>query len=77
MYFSVQATQPSGPVQDEVDTCAALGLAGNVSAFSIEKKEKIYVWFSAFCKMFHTSERELAFVLSQGCLGDQNLGLFG
>ena len=34
----LQATLPPGPVEDEVDTYAALGLDGRVSELSIEQK---------------------------------------
>ena len=35
-----QATLPPGLVEDEVDTYAALGLAGRVSELSIEQKKE-------------------------------------
>ena len=44
----LQETLPPGPGEDEVDTYAALGLAGRVSELSIEKKKKEYM-----CVAFH------------------------
>ena len=44
----VQATLPPGPVEDEVDTYAALGLAGRVSELSIEQKTGYVCGFPHF-----------------------------
>ena len=52
----LQAILPPGPVEDEVDTCVALGLAGRVSELSIEQK-RICVWLSAFCMMSYIKGR--------------------
>ena len=43
--FLLQATLPPGSVEDEVDTYAALGLAGRVSELSIEQKRDMCVAF--------------------------------
>ena len=41
----LQATLLPGPVEDEVDTYAALGLAGRVSELQLNKKEDMCVAF--------------------------------
>ena len=45
LHSLLQATLPAGPVEDEVDTYAALGLAGRVSELSIDQKEDMCVAF--------------------------------
>ena len=54
----LQATppSPSGQVEDEVDTYAALGLARETSEFSTEKK-RLCMRLSAFCMVFYTKGR--------------------
>ena len=44
----LQATLPLGPVEDEVDTYAALGLACRVSELSIEQKRGYVCGFAHF-----------------------------
>ena len=44
----LQATLPPGLVEDEVDTYAALGLAGRVSELSIEQKRGYVCGFPHF-----------------------------
>ena len=44
----MRATLPPGSVEDEVDTYAALGLAGRVRELSIEQKRGYMCGFSHF-----------------------------
>ena len=44
----LQATLPPGPVEDEVDTYTALGLAGRVRKLSIEQKRGYVCGFPYF-----------------------------
>ena len=44
----LQATLPPGPIEDEVHTYAALGLAGRVSELSIEQKRGYVCGFPHF-----------------------------
>ena len=44
----LQATLSPGPVEDEVDSCTALELAGRVSELSIEQKRGYVCGFPHF-----------------------------